>query len=457
MSKIKNSCAGAGKTFNLAKDILQRHKEMVQDKTIFVLSFTNRSIATIQSRVNMLGSIDEKDIIYMTVHRFMLYEIIYPYSNFAICEKYNDVSYREISEPKFKNWVFKQERSYERIHVKNVYNTAKKILKIKDKDKFSTIIDLLTSKIDSVFIDESQDLDDDAFCVFQELMENGVSVDFIGDIKQAISNPGAFLKFINNNKDKMNYKSNSITRRLPIVLNELIRSVFNFDEETKTLSPRRGEIVFYILDDFCDEKFLDYFSEDFTIIAKQKIESFYNTKATKKEVLIRYVKDKICEYTNYDCESYLVYVESVVVEKIKSGKKPYKVLNDLLKRFNVGELPKNEKGKSPLYASQIAILNRIKDDYNTKGIPINSVIDFKGDEDDEIGLVMHSSFFDYFTKSKKINFNKECNQLYVALTRTKDKLMLIFPFKESRKIGLDLIRATMNKYGINEFILEVES
>ena len=134
-----------------------------------------------------------------TIHTFLLNEIIYPYSSYILNKKINKAS--SVSLPndiKTRNSKMSQLEKQGIVHNEKVFNMAKQILvgnkqqTKKEKDRRSLIINHFIASIDSIYIDEAQDLDNDIIDIIKLIALNNVYIYMVGDPKQALRNSKVF-------------------------------------------------------------------------------------------------------------------------------------------------------------------------------------------------------------------------------------------------------------------------
>jgi superfamily I DNA/RNA helicase len=229
MLEIQVAGAGAGKTYGLAEKVLEKLRESECQKKIFALTYTNAAKTKIESEViRKNGSIPE-NVSIETVHSFLLNEIIFPFSSYVLGDKYSKSSIIYLGNDfKYQASKIKRLKDQNIIHAEKAYVVAKQILdkensKInskKKKLKVDKVISILNQCIESIFIDEAQDLDSDALRVFEVLGHSNIFVYMIGDPKQAIKWANDFTEFIKNSENIQSelvnvLEPNNVTRRVP--------------------------------------------------------------------------------------------------------------------------------------------------------------------------------------------------------------------------------------------------
>ena len=227
MIEVQIAGAGAGKTYGLAKTLIEHIVACTTHKKTFALTYTNSATAKIEQEIVKQHGFIPSNLCIETVHSFLLNEIIYPFSSFTLGDMYNDASIMMLpSNVRFKNWHLKRLKDKNIIHAESVYNIAKQIVdettskhsNRAKKAKVRRLLAILESCFDKIFIDEVQDLDDDALRFFEVLGSNDIDVYMIGDPKQAIKYPQALDTFVKKVTPK-EYANilpiNNQTRRVP--------------------------------------------------------------------------------------------------------------------------------------------------------------------------------------------------------------------------------------------------
>lgn len=205
MIEVQIAGAGAGKTYGLAKTLIEHIEACTSHKKTFALTYTNSATAKIEQEIIKQHGFIPSNLCIQTVHSFLLNEIIYPFSSFTLGDVYNDASIMMLpSDARFKNWHLKRLKDKNIIHAESVYNIAKQIVdettskhnNRAKKAKVRRLLAILGSCFDKIFIDEVQDLDKDALRFFEVLGSNDIDIYMIGDPKQAIKFPQDLDAFV---------------------------------------------------------------------------------------------------------------------------------------------------------------------------------------------------------------------------------------------------------------------
>ncbi|MGQ4869539.1 UvrD-helicase domain-containing protein, partial [Aeromonas caviae] len=90
MIEVQIAGAGAGKTYGLAKSLIEHIKACTNHKKTFALTYTNTATVKIEQEIIKQNGFIPPNLCIQTVHSFLLNEIIYPFSSFTLGDIYND-------------------------------------------------------------------------------------------------------------------------------------------------------------------------------------------------------------------------------------------------------------------------------------------------------------------------------------------------------------------------------
>lgn len=303
MIEIQIAGAGAGKTYGLAKTLIDHIKACTSHKKTFALTYTNSATAKIEQEIIKQHGFIPSNLCIQTVHSFLLNEIIYPFSSFTLGDVYNDTSIM-ISNPKYKNGLFARLRKMNVIHTDNVYNIAKQIVdetvsKHNNKAKKAKVRRLLTilgSCFDKIFIDEVQDLDKDALRFFEVLGSNNIDVYMIGDPKQAIKFPqdlDAFVKKVAPKEYATILPIDNQTRRVPTEILAVSNSFCYEDQQQESLSEEVGELMYIESTDGRYDELLTNYIDTKQLVCIDKKNGRYTTSSKHKHAFPREIEEMI--------------------------------------------------------------------------------------------------------------------------------------------------------------------
>ena len=452
-SKIQIAGAGAGKTYSMAEHILEYDKLNLENKDIIAITYTNTAKENIYKKVyEKEFKIPERLKIY-TIHSFLLEYIIYPYSKFVLGKSYK----KAVSIPLPSNFIFKNKRisdleKKEIIHNDAVFSKAKQII-ISSKSepklikaKKEIVLNHILSSISAIFIDESQDLDDDVLRIIEKLSDNKIFVYMVGDPKQALKYPGKFEEFTKNIKEKQLYNfecldNNNITRRLPKSHVNISNLICSDDQKQTTLNENEGKIYYIYSDDTNFNKIYNSFQNEKSICYIKSKTTKFNTQHNRKldsDIL----KEIIINKNIYDDEDAFLYEKEKELYKLIDEKNNVELgLKSFLGKYNL-------RLKKDVYAKIISSL----EDSNSMEYNVYSIDKVKGLERKNCMFIINESLLNYLF-GNKTERNKEMNYLYVGLTRSTDILLLVIDvstLKNLKQEQIDIIMKSLNieKYGL---------
>lgn len=459
MIEIQVAGAGAGKTYGLAKTILDKLNNEKPQKKLFALTYTNSARKKIESEILKQNYFFPDNLYIETVHNFFLNEIIFPFSGYILKETYHKASVIHLSSaPKFKAKKIKILKEQKIIHVEKVYLKARQIIDVnnsknftkKQKIKVLTIQNILKQCFDFIFIDEAQDLDLNALRVFEVLGSLGIFVHIVGDPKQAIRWASDFSLFIRNlDLKKIDHvdilPSNNISRRIPENILKYSNQFCYPGQEQVTLNKEIGSI-----------KYIENTHQDYDLIIRKHIncskslvyidqrEGSYSTSHNLSSSFPESIELKIRD-SKHNRDAGLVlkaaYADFLELAQINKGKAISKLINDY---------------SLDLKKSEFAELYELGELSNRKGSKyiISSIDSIKGLEAESCIFVLTPNTFNYLTKGniqKKQIFNKEWKKIYVALTRTTNRLLLVIDHDIFQKQNIERIKNELNKMRIESY------
>jgi len=445
MIEIQVAGAGAGKTFGMAKKIIERF-DPKSHKDIIAITYTNAAADNITDElIKKIGFLPE-NIKVCTVHTFLLNELIYPYSPAILNQVYTASARGTLSfaakdgKPKTpvklrqeRAIIIKNLKSKEVIHVEDVFTVVRKIVdpdhsahntKAK-KAKIGRIHRLLTSSIDKIFLDEAQDFDETALKVFKAIGENAVDIYMVGDPKQAIKHPGKFQEFLDKSdgNDKIKkLKPNNTSRRVPQNILDLSNQFCPLGQEQTSLSDIEGRLSYVVSsDDGYDEFIADHIEAKSLVSIYQKTGN-YSTRSTDAMPDIHPdVNELLIKHNIYIDRDLVIGAASHWLAANISQHSQYQVISKFLKAFNIPNTTKT-------YAQLCDTIRRHDSSLeNTGKYRISSIWRTKGLESDVSILVLTQGIYKYLVKDKiesDDEYNKIWNMVYVALTRSKSELVI---------------------------------
>lgn len=430
MIEVQIAGAGAGKTYGLAKSLIEHIKACTNHKKTFALTYTNTATVKIEQEIIKQNGFIPPNLCIQTVHSFLLNEIIYPFSSFTLGDIYNDASIMILpSDVRFKNWHIKQLKNKNIIHADSVYSIAKQILDekvskhntIAKRAKVKRLLVILENCFDKIFIDEVQDLDSDALRIFEVLGSNGIDVYMIGDPKQAIKYPKAFDDFIvevSTQEYATILEVNNLTRRVPKEILVISNSFCYEDQQQESLSEVVGELMYIESTDGRYDDLLSAYIGNRQLVCIDKKSGRYSTSSRHKYSFPRDIEDMIRESNHKRDKTLFVKgaFTDFIDDLIKSNARV--AIQKLVARHSL----KLEKCH---FAQLYELCEKCTED--NMQFTVKSIDSVKGLDADTCILILTPNTLKYLTKNglvKGNHFNKEWKKIYVALTRAKRRLVL---------------------------------
>ena len=434
--KIIVAGAGAGKTTKMADMVMERYQKIDTHKNIYVITYTNSAKEAIKEKIEKTyGNIPSKVFI-ETIHSFLLNELIYPFHHLLYEEIYISASQIKLPDnPAFKNVRIKELKESGIIHVDKVTETSKWIVcgKSNDRKKIKLerkkVKDFLLNYMDSIFIDEAQDMDANLSTVIIELTSLGVHFQIVGDPKQDLRGYGVFNKMIEQFPKKVIYED--INYRSPATHLELSNLYVEKNQIQQANSTVDGTIKYIFQNDINIKEFLELNKFDHVYI-RTKNKLFSTNKSQKillKENLL-YELEKIFKTKSEQREKVKLWsfqAKKVILNKLDS-KSNYQIL-DRISKVIKRRLSPQEYARLNECFDKIREQNKVKDN-----ILVKSIDRVKGLEGDNCLFILTTDLAPYLFKEKQ-DANKMNNYLYVALTRSKNTLIILATKELEEKYG----------------------
>ena len=455
MINIQIAGAGAGKTYGLARELVECCNQSYSSKVIFAITYTNAAKKKIEAEViSQLGSIPSCLEI-ETVHTFLLNEVIYPYSHYVTGDMYNQASIAPLpSEPNFRNHKINRLKNINVIHSTKVFSVARKIL---DKShsshnsrakklKVDKVVSIIKSCVDRIYLDEVQDLDPDALKAFASLGIEGLYTYMIGDPKQAIRYPKALTEFTKkisfSHPEKTNVlEPNNFTRRVPTEILNVSNPFCYPNQQQESLSNEVGELL-YINSSHKDyDQFLRGHMESDSLICIDKKAGKYST-AKKINGSFDPVVSEMIATSNHGREPELMvkvaHAEFCADVAAMGFNRAYR---KLCRDYSINPEPQ-EYRITESYAESILS--------SDSTYSIKSIDAVKGLDAATCIVILSPSFYKYFLQSglsKTEKYNKIWKLVYVALTRAKNQLIFVIDPEVLTGLDLDEVRGQVEGKG----------
>lgn len=438
--------AGAGKTTQLADKIINKYNETCNNKNIYCITFTNNAASCIEKKLIEHFVKIPDSIKVSTIHSFLYQEVIKPYY-FLLYQKHFDVVSSIIlpDKPQFKNWKIKQLENNNIIHITAFTEKAKWILvkkssdRKKEKDIRCAILKAFSQYCNMIFIDEAQDIDVNLVEILKQLDKNGIEIEIMGDPKQDLKGFDSFRKLMESYPNHINFIKDC--HRCPQNHLELSNSII--PKEEWQVSPKKfGEIKVIF------EKELDNIesivSSDFDLIYISQQNDRYDTHgeldfSVKFDSLFYELTDILAELStdknDLRIKKLAYYYASKLIDRYNQTQNLEKSIKDTIVFI---------KGDKKAYAR---IINALKLNEISKAsrIPVDSIERVKGQEGDNCLFIVTTDLATYLFHEKKDN-NRTKNKLYVALTRSLEKLTILITKEVEEKYGKEFICSYFKKY-----------
>lgn len=441
--------AGAGKTSSMAQMVLDRYNE-TESKIIYVVTYTNAAKNHIENKIKKINGHLPKRILVETIHAFLLREFIFPYHHLLYGKQFTRVSQIKLPHDyRHKAMKIKELGSQKFIHVEKVTEVAKWIVYGKSNDKKDVkkkrekVLSIITRFLDSVFVDEAQDMDNHFLKIVEVLEEKGINLCLVGDPKQDLRGRFAFNDLIDTYPDSVIYKPEN--HRCP-VSHVLFSNSYIFDKEKQKPMTETLGLLNYCYEDQVDiEEILRSKKWDYTYIYN-KNERFFTNKADKNsgEENLEYELKSLIAKTNL-MENEIDKITYLLKKKVlnKLYRAEYYIIFSWLERILSIILSNTDKAR--LAFSFDLILEKS----DQKGILVNSIDSIKGLEGDNCIFILTTSLAPYFFK-EKADKKKMLNYLYVALTRSKKELLIFVTKEVKKKYGEEFLESKFQSFGINK-------
>ncbi len=452
--KVNLSGAGSGKTTKVAEMLFEKYNVLTNNKIIFCVCFTNNAERVIRERyISKYGSLPS-NIKISTIHSFLYSELIRPYNSLL----YKENVYRNITKiplhekPQYRNSTLKRLRENNTLHVSEFTQVAKYVLLDKSSDKKA--IKELRAKIcntfkmycDTIIVDEAQDIDTNFAEILKKIDDINVEVNLIGDIKQNLKSEKGMAKILSE-LNSSEHTINTFDECYRCPPNILKLSNLYCDDNEKQVYKNIGEIdgniklVFesdinvreYIDENNFDLKYIFRKNKTFNTQKNLDIEMMFLD--TIKDILI----DEFRELkNNYEIDKIVFFKAHLFLESMNIDKKTVKQALTVI-------LEKEPKSSST--AKMLDILKRCNVTKEENIISVDSIQKVKGDEGSKCLYILDKSLADYFLLRKK-NRNKMFCHNYVALTRTKNELVILVTSEAEKTYSKQIFTSFLDENNI---------
>lgn len=447
--------AGAGKTTSMAEMVISRlKKDVTNGKIIYVISYTNSARDKIREKIiENEGSIPSQ-VKVETIHSFLLREIIYPFNHLIYGHILKSTSQMPLSSNhSFKAIKKKELKDANIIHVEDVTKNAKYLLCGKSNDtkkiklRRENALRMISRYLDSVFVDESQDMDDEFAKVLATLNNFNIEVNLIGDPKQDLRNRGAFRQIISRD---INVRYMPENHRCPIEHVDFSNS-FIVPEEQQ-VSKEEGGNLQYVLESNCDiKKEIESDMYDLAYIYQKNVRFKTHKEDQRRiankifyELKILTTKSSFTKEKHIDQQAYILLRK--VINSINTRVSNSVIFSGLERELSIG-MDRRDKGK--IGAAVDEYRSMLSDE---PGVLVNSIDGIKGLEGYNCLFIVSTQLAPYLFK-EVVDQNKMMNYLYVGLTRSKSHLTIMVTKEVENVFGHQYIHQQFKNLGIEELRL----
>lgn len=416
--------AGAGKTTGLAKEIIEKHEQNSSNKKIFCVAFTNNAVKSIKDKLLSHYDVIPENIIVCTIHSFLFQEFVSPYYYVIYNKHYASISTIELPDkPEFKNYKLAELDRRNVLHIEAIPEKAKWVVVKKSTDKKlqkdyrSIVLGTFKSYCQTIFVDEAQDIDGHMKEIFEKLDSEGIEVVLKGDPKQDMRGYGYFRELINARPQSVIY--DATCHRCPAKHLKITNSLIHKNE--RQTSEKTGGSIEVIFESSCDIDTL--LSSQFDLKYIYQKNDLFETHSNVLERPSRF------DTLYYEIYTILCEIEpDVQVREIRS----YNYTKGMIDLYNQGKPEKQiinrlETHTGTLSKQQYAKVKDallVKQTTTSKKHEVSSIESIKGLEGERCLFILTSELAPYLFLDKTAE-NKIKTALYVALTRSKEKLVIL--------------------------------
>ena len=423
--------AGAGKTTTMANNIIKLREEIEEYKIIFCITFTNNATSCIKSKLINYYGVIPKNILVSTIHSFLYQQFIRPYYFLLYEKQYEQISTVDLpSVPMHKNKKIKSLDDRNILHQTVIPERAKWIIyqKSRDtksiKDKRKIINKIFADYCGAICIDEAQDIDSDMRIIIEKFCEMGIYVLLMGDPKQDLKGHKSLRTLVEKYKD-------TVCHRCP--KEHLNLSNFLVNSQEKQQSDKVNGIITlqFETEKSCIEV-MKQGSFDLAYISKKQ-GKFDTHQAKRKDGVLN-----LAEEIEAIIQVYHKSVSKVILKRFS-----YYYAEKLIENYNntndkkkalLETFKKYEKFKREEY---IILMNSIPEPEHSsivtnEKVIVSSIDSIKGQEGENCLFVLTTDLAAYLFGNKK-DENVTKSRLYVALTRSLDKLTIFITEEVEKK------------------------
>lgn len=447
--KINVAGAGSGKTTKMADKIINKYNQISECQNIYCIAFTNNATMCIKKKLeNYFGEIPS-NIKVSTIHSFLYREFIKPYYYLLYQKQFDIISSIKLDDkPSLSNWKIAQLEKQGILHIKAFTEKAKWIVVKKSDDKAreknirKIILKTFAKYCSIIFIDEAQDIDSNLMEILKQLTLYDVEIELMGDPKQDLKGFGSLRQLMLKYPDNIIYIN--ICHRCPQNHLNLSNSIIQNTEWQESPKPY-GDMSFVFESDIDVSSYIKQQQFDLLYISQQN--DRYNTHSNLNKTLqFDSLYYELKEIISESCNKEELVIKKAAYYYANKLVNSYQKSSDLCTAMKIVET--FTKGNKKSYARIITAL-KILDTNCIEKICVNSIDGIKGQEGTNCLFVLTTDLATYLLK-EKYDDNKTKNKLYVALTRSLDKLTILVTNEVENKYNRNHITNYLNPFLKNE-------
>lgn len=443
--------AGAGKTTTMADKIVKLHEEIEGYKIIFCITFTNNAVDCIENKlIKYYGEIPD-NIVVSTIHSFLYKEFVKPYYYLLYGKQYERISIAELpSTSIYKNGKIKRLEDRNILHQTVIPERAKWVVYKKSNDikrienKRSVIKKNFAEYCGAICIDEAQDIDSDMQIIIETLHNMGIRILMMGDPKQDLKGHKCLSNLMEQYENNVEYID--ICYRCPKKHLKISNLIVKDSEQQH--SEKNGGLVSVVFETCksCGE-LIEENNFDLSYISKKQGKYDTHEQSRNYDVILAISEEIEAIIRKNHLDSSDVVLRRASYFYAEKLMELYKNTNNKAQAMNATF--KNEKIGGTGYG---ILINMIPDNNMVEKddtINVNSIDSIKGKEGENCLFILTTDLAAYMFGDKKDNTTTK-NRLYVALTRSLDKLTIFITEEVEKSYGKKKIMDFFNEIYIRE-------
>lgn len=427
--KVNVAGAGAGKTTKMAD--LITGIDIQEGKIVFCIAFTNAAVDNIKKKVSIKQGTIPDNIRISTIHSFLYNELIRPYYYFLYGKQFDCLSTIDLPiNNQYKQQKLTELETNNILHYTKIPEKAKWVAYQKSGDrneikmKRKKILNHFADYCAAIFVDEAQDIGEEAKYVLKALDKVGVEIYLYGDPKQDVKGLGQFRAIIDEIAEVNYIPDCHRCPQMHLDLSNLLASVS--ERQIADANNAEGSIAIVFETDIKDiQSFINSGSFELQYISMKR-ENFATHDKQKKgerfETLRHEVHRAISDKWNgrkldIEINRLAFYVTERMLEAFDAGGNASSIISKHVSRGVFDRLT----GKR--YAQMIQAFTT-SDNWVSEVPLVHSIESIKGLEAKRCLFILTTDLAPYLFR-EKTDDNKTSHLLYVALTRSLDHLSIL--------------------------------